>query len=142
MQHTYELIRDADFIALFFLACLVFSIGIAFSDRHPRIWHAAAWLGAITLLGYVARAITLEGYDPLDSVAAYILRGVLAGAFVVGCTRSIGAFRASTWHIIAPIATFNQGKRPHNDVLKPTPAAEKRPMRDCCAMSNTVATAN
>lgn len=106
MERAYQLVRDADFIALFFLACLVFCIGIAFSDRHPRIWNAAAWFGAIALLAYVATAIVLEGYEPLESVAAYVLRGGLAAAIVIGCSRSIGAFCAWTWHIIAPIPSY------------------------------------
>lgn len=106
MLHAYELIHDADFIALLFLAGLVFYIGAAASDRYPRIWNIGAWLGATTLLMYVGTAVAHEGYEPLESVAAYILRGGLAAAIVTGCTRSVGSFCAWTWHILAPIPRY------------------------------------
>jgi hypothetical protein len=82
MNNAYQLIRDANFICFAFTAWLVFFIGIRASAALHKVERLALWCAAGTLLAYVAAAIAIDGYDPLESIGGYVLRGGLAAVMM------------------------------------------------------------
>jgi hypothetical protein len=106
MDGSYHLIRDADFVSFAFTAGLIFYIGIRASARHPTIEKIAKWVSALTFLTYVATAISVDGYEPLEWIASYIFRGGFLAGLVLGTFCFVGSFAARTWQFIAPFPHY------------------------------------
>jgi hypothetical protein len=111
MDRIYQLIRDADFICFAFTAWLVFFIGIRASAAFRKVERVAIWCAAGTLLAYVAAAIDIDGYDPLESIGAYVLRGGLAAVLILGTVCFVGGFVCRTWQFVSPIPRYFRDRR-------------------------------
>src|SRR4051812_31792719 len=123
IPYPYHLIRDADFFALAFTAWLVFYIGVRASARYCTIQKLATWCGALAFLSYIAMAISIDGYDPIEWIGAYVVRGGIAAAMALGAVCFIGSFIARTWQFIAPIPRYFRNRR---DAARRRVEAEER----------------
>jgi hypothetical protein len=127
MDRPYHVVRDADFICLAFTAGLVFYIGIRASASHPTVEKLAAWVSGLIFLTYIATAISVDGYEPLEWIASYVFRGGFVAAIVLGTLCFVGSFAARTWQIIAPIPRRLRDRRA---AARRRAEAEARPLED------------
>ena len=99
-QHLYQMFRDGDFLALLFAAGIVFYAGLVVSARHPKVYQIGKWLGGLSFLAYVAAGISFDGYDPLDCLFAYAVKGGVFAALTIGASRLIATVAIWTWEIL------------------------------------------
>lgn len=99
-QHLYQMFRDGDFLALLFAAGIVFYAGLLVSASHPKIYQAGRWIGGFSFLAYIAAAVSFDGYDPLDSLFAYSVKGAVFAILTIGTSRFLATLAIWTWEIL------------------------------------------
>lgn len=106
VQRAYELVRDADFLALLIAAGIVFYAGLLVSARHPKVYQMGRWIGAFGFFAYVAAGMSFDGYDPLDCLFAYSVKGAAFAILAIGTSRFVGTLAVWSWDAL----TFLPGR--------------------------------
>jgi hypothetical protein len=99
-ERAYELLRDADFLPLLLGAGIVFYAGFLAAARYPKVYHMGKWLGGLGFLAYVAAGVSFDGYDPLDCLFAYAVKGGVFATLTIGASRLIATIAIWTWDIL------------------------------------------
>ena len=55
------------------------------------------WVGAFGFLAYVAAGMSFDGYDPLDCLFAYSVKGAVFAILAIGTSRFVGTLAVWSW---------------------------------------------